>query len=204
MDDTVEYRHPTLSIVWRVSSYVRRILTIRSTTVVVHLLVVVSIDDCWFLYVYLHISTIRWYYWGLVCWWWCILPCSCPSIPIRKITTLLFLAYTINWVILLIVLYDGIMLVGMTWYTDDSVNTISWWWYHVAISIVCRVRWTMYSRMGTIRMIIIPLYIYVFYLGWCLFPSIPPFNSIPYLYLIWTIRSDSSSNSSIANCHCHL
>ena len=158
MDDTVEYRHPTLSIVCRVSSYVRRILTTRSTTVVVYLLVVVLIDDCWFLYVYLHISTIRWYYWCclfvvydemvhhlialfasflplllllliviyvdvgiydetiimdwvLVCWWWCILPCSCPSIPTRKITTLLFLVYTINWVILLIVLYDGIMLV---------------------------------------------------------------------------------------------
>jgi len=32
----------------------------------------------------------------------------------------------------------------------------------------------------------------------------PVVNSIPYLYLIRTIRSDSSSNSSIANCHCHL
>jgi len=46
MDDTVEYRHPTLSIVCRVSSYFRRIVTTRSSTVVVHLLVVVMIDDC--------------------------------------------------------------------------------------------------------------------------------------------------------------
>merc|ERR1712238_499155 len=34
----------------------------------------------------------------------CILACPCPSVPTRIITTLLFQAYTINWVILLIVL----------------------------------------------------------------------------------------------------
>ena len=35
-----------------------------------------------------------------------------------------------------------------------------------------------------------------------LFPSISPFYSIPYLDLIWTIRSDnSSSNNSNANCN---
>ena len=54
----------------------------------------------------------------------CILSCPCPSVPTRITTTLLFPAYTINWVILLIVLYDGIILVRMTWYTDGSVTTI--------------------------------------------------------------------------------
>ena len=34
-----------------------------------------------------------------------------------------------------------------------------------------------------------------------LFPSIPSSNSIPYLYLIQVIHSDSSSNSSNVNCH---
>jgi len=53
MDDTVEYRHPTLSIVCRVSSYFRRIVTTRSSTVVVHLLVVVLIVD-WYMYMYMY------------------------------------------------------------------------------------------------------------------------------------------------------
>ena len=47
-------------------------------------------------------------------------PCLCPSVPTRIISTLLFQAYTINWVILLIVLYDGIVLVRINWYTGDS------------------------------------------------------------------------------------
>ena len=41
-----------------------------------------------------------------------------------------------NWVMLLIVLYDGVMLVWMTWYIDDSVTTIC---DDVTISIVCLV-----------------------------------------------------------------
>ena len=52
----------------------------------------------------------------------CIYSCPCPSVPTSIITTLLFQAYTINWVILLIVLYDDGML--MIWYTNDSVPTI--------------------------------------------------------------------------------
>jgi len=55
----------------------------------------------------------------------CIRMIIISSVPTRIITTLLlFQAYTINWVILLIVKYDGIMLVRMTWYTDVSVMTI--------------------------------------------------------------------------------
>ena len=46
----------------------------------------------------------------------------------RVIATLLFqvyIVYTYNWVMLLIVLYDGVMLVRMTWHMDDSsVTTI--------------------------------------------------------------------------------
>jgi len=38
-----------------------------------------------------------------------------------------------NWVMLLIDLYDEVMLVRMTWYTDDSVTAIH---DDVAISIV--------------------------------------------------------------------
>ena len=63
----------------------------------------------------------------------------------------------------------------------------------------------MYSPMGTIRMIITSLYICLpsrmVLLRVPIHASIPPFKSIPYLYLIRTIRSDSSSNSSNANCH---
>ena len=96
--------------------------------------------------------------WYVGQWWWImstyllnLLSCPYPSTPPRIITTLLFQAYTYSWVMLLIVLYDGAVLVRMTWYTDDSVMT--------AISIVCRVRWIMYCPMGTIEMIIIPLYL---------------------------------------------
>ena len=53
-----------------------------------------------------------------------LMSCPCPSIPSKIFTTLLFQAYTYSMVILLIVLYDGVMLVRMTWYTDDSVTTI--------------------------------------------------------------------------------
>ena len=54
-----------------------------------------------------------------------LLPCLCLSVPPRIITTLLFQVYTYNWVMLLIVLYDGGMLVQMAWYKDDSsVTTI--------------------------------------------------------------------------------
>ena len=38
------------------------IMTTRSFIVAVHLLVVLLIADCWLLYVYVHISTVRWYY----------------------------------------------------------------------------------------------------------------------------------------------
>jgi len=68
---------------------------------------------------------------GLVCWSMMVsiyllnlLSCLCPSILLRKTTTLLFQAYTYDWMMLLIVLYDGIMMVQMIWYTDDSVTTI--------------------------------------------------------------------------------
>ena len=48
----------------------------------------------------------------------------CPSsIPPRIITTVLFPAYTYDWVMLLIVLYDDAMSVRMTWYTDESSIT---------------------------------------------------------------------------------
>ena len=39
----------------------------------------------------------------------------CQSIPPRIFTTLLFKAYTYNWVMLLIVLCEGVMFVLMTW-----------------------------------------------------------------------------------------
>ena len=45
------------------------------------------------------------------------------SIPPRKITTLLFQPYTYDWVMLLFVLYDSVILVQITWYTDDSERT---------------------------------------------------------------------------------
>ena len=54
----------------------------------------------------------------------CILLCPCPSVPTSIITTLFYKAYTFNYVILLIVLYDSIMLVRMYWYTGDSETTI--------------------------------------------------------------------------------
>ena len=56
----IEYRVPIpdLSIECRVSSYLQRIMTTRSFTVAVHLLVVVLIGDWRLLYVYVHISTI--------------------------------------------------------------------------------------------------------------------------------------------------
>ena len=69
--------------------------------------------------------------------------CPCPSVPTRIITTLFSLPYTINWEILLIVLYDGIVLVRMNWYTGYSETTIR---YNIAISIVC----VMYCPMGTV------------------------------------------------------
>ena len=61
-----------------------------------------------------------------------LLSCPCPSVPPRIITTLLFQVDTYSWMMLLIVLYDGVMLVQINWYTDDSVPTIR---------DVCRVRW---------------------------------------------------------------
>ena len=67
----------------------------------------------------------------------CIVSCLCPTVPTRIITTILFQAYLINWVILLIDVYDGIMLERMTLYTDNSVTTIR---DDVDISIVCRTR----------------------------------------------------------------
>ena len=53
-------------------------------------------------------------------------PCPCPSVPPRIFTTLIFQVYTYDWVMLLIILsYDGVMLVWMTLYTDeDSVTNI--------------------------------------------------------------------------------
>jgi len=58
----IESRYPALSIVYWVSSYLQRIMTTKSFTITFRLLVVVLIDDCWLLYVYLYISTICWYY----------------------------------------------------------------------------------------------------------------------------------------------
>ena len=46
------------------------------------------------------------------------------SVPPWEITTLLFQPYMYDWVMLLVVLYDIIMMVWMTWHTDDSVTTI--------------------------------------------------------------------------------
>ena len=43
--------------------------------------------------------------------------CLCPSIIPSII-------YTYNWVMILIILHDGIMLVQITGYTDDSVTNI--------------------------------------------------------------------------------
>jgi len=60
-----------------------------------------------------------------------LLSCMCTSVPPRIITTLLFQVYTYSWVMLLIVSYDGVMLVQINWYTDNSVPTIR---------DVCRVR----------------------------------------------------------------
>ena len=58
--------------------------------------------------------------------------CICQSVPpeyflytiIPPTYTLLFRPYTYNWMMLLTVLYDRVVLVRMTWYTDDSVTTI--------------------------------------------------------------------------------
>ena len=58
----IETPYPALSIVYWVSSYLQRIMTTKSFTITFRLLVVVLIDDCWLLYVYLYISTICWYY----------------------------------------------------------------------------------------------------------------------------------------------
>ena len=51
-------------------------------------------------------------------------PCSCSSVPTRIFTTLSFQAYTYIRVMLLIVLYDGVMLGQMNWFTDEGVTTI--------------------------------------------------------------------------------
>ena len=50
----------------------------------------------------------------------------CPSF-LRQIitTTQLFQAYMYSWMMLLIVLYDGIVLVRMAWNTDGSVTIIT-------------------------------------------------------------------------------
>ena len=64
-----------------------------------------------------------------------LLSCLCPSVLRRISTTLFSQANTINWVILLIVLYyDGIMFVRMNRYTGDSETTIR---DDIAISSVC-------------------------------------------------------------------
>ena len=56
---------------------------------------------------------------------WNLLACMCPSVPPRIVTTVLSPAYTYDWAMLLIVLYDDVMSARMTWYTDeDSVTTI--------------------------------------------------------------------------------
>ena len=92
---------------------------------------------------------------GFVCWWMMMsisllnllsCPCPCPSVPPRIFTTLLFQAYTYIRVMLLIVLYDGVMLVRMNWYTGDRVTSIR---DDVTISIVCRTRWIMCHPMGS-------------------------------------------------------
>ena len=78
-----------------------------------------------------------------------LMSCPYPSVFPRIITTLLFQAYTYNWVMLLIVSYDSVMLVRMNWFTDEGVTTIR---DGVAISIVhvgCNeiyiVRWEQYE-----------------------------------------------------------
>ena len=78
-----------------------------------------------------------------------LLSCPCSSVPPRIFTTLLFQAYTYIRVMLLIVLYDGVMLGRMNWFTDEGVMTIR---DDVAISIVhvgCNeiyiVRWERYE-----------------------------------------------------------
>jgi len=53
-----------------------------------------------------------------------LLSCPCPSVSPRIITTLLFQAYTYIWVMLLLVLYNGAVLVRMTGWTDDRVTSI--------------------------------------------------------------------------------
>jgi len=88
-------------------------------------------------------------------WWWivstCLLnllsfPCP-PFLPRIIITTLLCQAYTYSWVMLLIVVYEGVMLVQMTWYMDESVTTIR---DDIAFSIVLYrvLRWIMYGPIG--------------------------------------------------------
>ena len=47
----IEYQHPALSIVCRVSSYLQKTMTTRPFTVVIHLLAVKLIVD-WCMYVY--------------------------------------------------------------------------------------------------------------------------------------------------------
>jgi len=89
----------------------------------------------------------------------CILSCPCPSVPTRIITTLLFQAYTITWVILLIVLlYAGIMLVRINWYTGDSEIAIR---DDIAISYqYCMPGATNYvCPMGTVRIIILQIHL---------------------------------------------
>ena len=55
---------------------------------------------------------------------------------------------------IVVVLYNGAVLVGMTGWKDDRVTSIR---DDVTISIVCRVRWIMYCPTGTIRIRIILL-----------------------------------------------
>ena len=76
---------------------------------------------------------------GLVCWSIMVsiyllnlLSCPCQSVPTRIITTHFFQAYTYNWVMILIVLYDGIMIEQST--DDHSIRD------YVTNSIVCWVR----------------------------------------------------------------
>jgi len=183
----------------------------------------------------------------------CILSCPCPSVPTRITTTLLFPAYTINWVILLIVLFDGvmdnkrpfvIMSLSVLYCMSGAMNNVLSNGNHTnnnnntapssslsvdAVAVAVAMSWVRhvygigrhgnnYKSPSSTSLCVpvlgdwVPLGMYHFFpFSLPLFVLVlvgssisPVVNSIPYLYLIRTIRSDSSSNSSIANCHCHL
>ena len=122
---------------------VQQSIALFASLLLVLLLLLIVIYDC--VGVYEETIIMDWY----VGQWWCfVMPtylmnllscpclCPCPSVP-QTIQ-----AWTYDWVMLLIVLYDGVMLVGMSWYTYNSVTTVRD--DDVAFSIVCWVQWNIY------------------------------------------------------------